>query len=280
MQEYLTRTRLGAAMDHIGGTAILLIGSLLLFALLWGVRISALLAGMALFVLCLILRESTRKKRLMQREKELRSRIGGELKLEQWVVMQPRRAHFEAALLLSQIREIAIERSADEGALCRIKETGEILLVACAQLHAGEKLCARDVAALQRACLREKAVRGVLCGAGAVSAEGKAQADMPPCVTLIGREQMIVLAGAACPATDEQLVELGKRKKQHPHGAKWRKTALQPERAKRYLLYGLLLCFLYILLGSFIYLVSGGLCLVLMALCRTEVKCKNLQKLL
>ena len=274
------RTRLGAAMDHIGGTAVLLLGSLLLFMLLWGVRISALLAGLALFVLCLILRERTRKKRLIQREKQLRSRIGGELKLEQWVIMQPRRAHVEAALLLSQVEKVELERSVDEGALCKLKDTGERLLVACVQLCGGEKLLARDVAALQRACLREQAVRCVFCGAGAVTAEGKAQADMQPRVTLISRDQMIALAGAACPATDEQLIELGKRKRRHLQGTKWRQLALQPERARRYLFYGLLLCFLYFLLGSIAYLVPGCLCLVLMALCRAGCNCKTSQKLL
>jgi len=280
MQEYLSRTRLGAAMDRVGGAALLLVLNLMFFVLLWGVRLSALLAGIAAFVLSMILRERTRKRRFAHKERQLRRRVGGEMKMEQWLVTQPRRAHFEAALLLSQAYSMTLEHAGEEGALCTLQRTGEAVLIACAQLHPGEKLTARDIAAFQRACLKEKAERGALCGAGGVTAEGRSQAKNPPRITLIGRERMIALAGAASPATDEQLVALGKRKKYHPEGERLRHTVFQPERASRYLFYGLMLCYLYFLFGSWFYLWPGCACLAFMALCRTGVVCKNVQETL
>lgn len=271
MQEYLTRTPLGAAMDRLGGSVFLLFGSIAGFVLLWGLRISSLLAGLALGLMLLTLRERTRKHRLHRREAALRRRIGGELKMEQWLLMQPRRAHLEAALLLSQAQPLALEKAEEDGAVCTIEKTGERVMIFCAQMHGKEKLSVRDVAAFQRACLREKAERGVLCGVGGVTVEGKEQMAIAPRLLAVGYERMIALAGAAWPATDEQLIELGKRKHQGRRGKAFWQGVMAREREKQYLLYGLLLCGLYLLTGLFAYLLPGMACLMLMALCRTGI---------
>lgn len=280
MQEYLQRTRLGAAMDRLGSAAVLLVGSHMFFILLWGLRVSAVAAGMAAFIMLLILRERSRKNRLQHREKTLRRRIGGELKMEQWLVSAPRRAHAETALLLAQTQEMEIEHIDDGGAVCVLKRTEERLLIACAQLPEGDKLTVRDVAAFQRLCLRERVERGVLCGVSGMTHEARSQAELQPFVKTVSREKMIILAGTAWPATDEQLIELGRRKRKTVHVKQFVYTAVEKERAARYLYYGLMLCGLYFFLGSPFYLWPGCLCLVLMALCRAGRKCKNSQNLL
>lgn len=264
MQEYLTRTRLSEKMDHLGGTVLIMSGSILMFVLLWGMRISALLAGGALGCMLLILRERGRRQRVHRREKLLRARLGGEMKMEQWLLMQPRRAHVEAALLMS----LNIERAEDWGAVCWTKNQ-EKRVVFCAQMHRREQLSVRDIAACQRICLRERVDTGVLCGVGTLSQEAKAQALLPPVIKTVGYERMIALAGAAWPATDEQLVALGKRKHQGQMESVLTHTILSPERDRKYLLYGLLLCLLYLFSGLLAYLLPGCMCLVLMALCRT-----------
>lgn len=269
MQEYLFRTPLGAAMDRLGGTVALMLGSVAGFMLLWGVRLSALTAGLALGVMLLTLRERRRKQRLRRREAALRRRIGGELKMEQWLLMQPRRAHLEAALLLSQEYDLSLEKADEDGAVCTMEKTGEKLVIFCAQMHVKEKLSVRDIAACQRICLREKAARGVLCGAGLVSAEGKAQAQILPPLVIMPLERMIALAGAVWPATDAQLVELGKRKQQHRLGKTFWQGIMAKERERKYLLYGLLLCGLYLLTGLWVYLFPGCVCLLLLSMCRT-----------
>ena len=162
MQDYLQRTRLAGRMDEAGSTLALLTGSVVFFLLLWGVRITAVLAGIAAFALLMLLRARTRDRRLQNREDRLRRQIGGEMKLEAWVLMPPRRAHFEAALLVTQTLNGQMLRALDTGVLCAIQ--GKQALLACAQLPAGEKLTARDIAAFQRACLAEGAETGVLCG--------------------------------------------------------------------------------------------------------------------
>ena len=163
MQEYLSRTHLGEKMDRMGGTLLILLGSLLFFALLWGVRISTLVAGCALGAMLLILRDRTRRQRLHHREKALRQRIGGEMRLEEWRLMPARRVHAEAAMLLSQMYPLTPEKVTDSGAMCRHTD-GEMTMVFCARMHPEEKLCARDIAAYQRDCLQAGASRGIEIG--------------------------------------------------------------------------------------------------------------------
>lgn len=267
VQEYLQKTRLGALFDRWGTTLLMLLCSVGLFVLLWGLRPSALTAGLALFIMLLILRIKTRAGRLARREKELRRRIGGELKLEEWVIAPPNRAHFEAALLLSQAYEgMQLTRAGERGVLCEYKD--ETLLVAACQLHRGEALTARDVAALQRICIKKKAARALLCGVGEASRAAREQASLSPTVTFISRDKMISLAGEANPATDSQLVALGKRRRQGAKAGAWLAVMLDRRRAPRYALYGLLLLALYILTGAPYYPVPGCLCLVLSAACR------------
>ena len=210
MQDYLQRTRLAGRMDEAGSTLALLTGSVVFFLLLWGVRITAVLAGIAAFALLMLLRARTRDRRLQNREDRLRRQIGGEMKLEAWVLMPPRRAHFEAALLVTQTLNGQMLRALDTGVLCAIQ--GKQALLACAQLPAGEKLTARDIAAFQRACLAEGAETGVLCGAEGLTDTAKQQATLYPRVHSLSRARMIALAGAAFPATDAQTGGAGQAK--------------------------------------------------------------------
>lgn len=271
MQEYLQKTRLGAMADRWGGILLMLLGSVLFFLLLWGMRLTAIVAGAAAFAMLLILRRKTRQSRLMRREKLLRARIGGELKMEEWLLAPPRRAHFEAALLLSGVHaNLTLNRAGEEGVLCAMD--GETLLIACARRHAESELSADDVAAFQRACLKSKASRGALCAVGKTSSFAREQAALPPRITLIGRARMIALAGAACPATDAQLVALGRRKREKKPLRELLRAVLDRRRAPKYLLYGLLLLCMYILTGAKYYPIPGCLCVMLMAVCRLHAE--------
>ena len=269
MQEYLSRTHLGEKMDRIGGALLIMLLSVAMFALLWGIRLSAIISGIALGVMLLMLRERGRRARLHRKEKALRRRIGGEIKMEEWLLTPPRRAHGEAALLLAEAFPLAVERLEDDGAVCRDEKSGEKLLVFCAQIHRQEKLSARDIAAYQRVCLKYTARRGVICGAGGMTAAGEEQALLSPSVLHVEYARMVDLAGRMWPATDAQLIALGTRKQRMKWGKSLCRAALSPKRAPKYLIYGLLLCFLYLLLGVHAYLISALICLALMTLCRT-----------
>ena len=268
MQEYLQKTQFGALMDEIGVYLLLLAASLGGFLLLWGLRPMAILAGLSAFTLTVLLRARTREKRLLRREERLRRRIGGEICLEQWTVCPPARAHYEAAQLLENVLPLRVVRTCDHGALCRRADNGQRVLVACAQLHREEKASARDISALQRICVKLGAESVYLCGAGGVTAAALEQATLAPRVHCVSRDRMIALAGAAHPATDRQLVALGRRYRSIHSPRGLRSRAFDPQRAEKYLLYGLLLLGLYILTGLAYYSVPGLICLALMTLCR------------
>ena len=69
MQEYLQRSRFGEVMDALGGRILLFFLCLGWFILLWGLRLSALAAGISLFVLFMLIEKKTRDARLARREK-------------------------------------------------------------------------------------------------------------------------------------------------------------------------------------------------------------------
>lgn len=268
MQEYLQKTQFGAWMDEIGEYLLLLAASLGGFTLLWGLRPTALLAGLAAFTLMVLLRTRTREKRLLRREERLRGRIGGEICLEEWTVCPSVRAHYETALLLRGVLQLSLLRVYEQGALCLRADTGQRVLIACAQLHREEKLSAREVAALQRFCAGLNVECAYLCGAGGVTDAAREQANLTPKVHCVSRARMIALAGAAHPATDRQLVALGRRYRSIHSPRGLRSRAFDPQRAEKYLLYGLLLLGLYIFTGLAYYSVPGLVCLTLMTLCR------------
>ena len=267
MQEYFQKTQFGDRMDEAGVFLMLLAGSVGLFVLLWGLRPMALAAGLSAFTLTVLLRARTRQKRLMRREERLRRRIGGEMCLEAWTVCPPEHAHLETARLLGGCLPLTLLRVYPQGALCTGAD-GKRVLIACAQLHRAEKLTARDTAILQRACARLGAQRAYLCGAESLSAAAREQAELAPRVIFVGRQRMIDLAGAAHPAEDRQLVELGRRYRGVYNVRGLRYAALDGQRAEKYLLYGLMLLGMYILTGQAFYPVPGLICLALMTLCR------------
>ena len=270
MQEYLQKTQFGALMDEAGVYLLLLTASLGGFTLLWGLRPMALLAGLAAFTLMVLLRTRTREKRLLRREERLRQRIGGEICLEEWTVCPSVRAHYETALLLRGVLPLSLLRVYEQGVLCLRTDTGQRALIACAQLHREEKLSAREVAALQRFCAGLNVECAYLCGAGGVTDAAREQANLTPKVHCVSRARMIALAGAAHPATDRQLVALGRRYRSIHSPRGLRSRAFDPQRAEKYLLYGLLLLGLYIFTGLAYYSVPGVVCLTLMTLCRVS----------
>lgn len=266
MQSYLRRARLSTLMDDVGLRLLLMALGLGWFVYLWGVGVPALLAGLSLGTLGQMGLNRLRRRTVDKREQGLRRRLGGELMLEDMLLAPARQAHFQAALLVGAKYPLTMERVTEEGMLCRSGE--ERLLVSCIPLPEGAELGQGSIAGVQRACRKHGVKRGVACTTGRVTPKTEAWAAegcIP--VKIIKRETLVRLAGAMSPATDQQLVELGQRKKRLASGgAQW--VILRRDKAKTYLLYGLGLMVMYILTGLKYYPIPGGVCLVLAALCR------------
>ena len=265
MQEYLHHSRLGSILDGIGFHFLALGVSFLWFLLLWGLRLSSVLAGLALYGMILLLRRKVRDDHLARREKQMRAAIGGELALERLLLTQKERAHFETAVLLSVNHPLVLLQTGGEGVLCDLK--GKKVLVSFLQRHDSASVEADHVLSMQRDIRLLHADRGLLCVPCGISAKAREQAQAQPPVSFLSREEMIALFGRVNPATDAQLVALGRRKKA-PRPARILRLVLDRRRAKRYACYGALLLLMHQFTGFFFYAPAGLLCVGLAAACR------------
>lgn len=266
MQEYLWKNAFRERMDALGflmGTLVLCWGW---FLLLWGFRVQSILAGAALWGMVLVIRRQGRERRLARKEKKLRRMIGGEMRLQEMVLLPVQRAAFELALLLSEKELFLLERICEEGVLCTKEDS--MFLLCFLPLPVQEKVKARDVLQCRRAARREGAEGVWLCASCAVSQEAEEQMDDAPGARFFDRQALIHLLGEVYPATDGQLVELGKKRKQKWPAARVMKTVLRPEKARRYAWYGLLLLGMYMLTGMVYYAVPGLVCAALFAASR------------
>jgi len=267
MEQYLRKKRFGSWLDGAALRLVIMLAGIGWFVYLWGTGLPALLAGTALGMMGQMMLTRWRQATLSRREETLRRRLGAELMLEDMLLSPARQAHFQAALLLGEKYPLEMLRVTDDGMLCRSGE--ETLLISCIRMPAEGELSAGDLAACQRACRAQGAARGVLCPLGKVSPKVLARAEtgrIP--LRIIRREELLALAGQCSPATDEQLVALGRRRRRPDNASGALQIILQREKAGRYMLYGVTLMALYIITGVRFYPVPGSLCMTLSALCR------------
>lgn len=262
MERYLRRNRLADVLDGLGARGLILTAALALVICLWGLNVPALMAGTALGVLGMLLRTQCRKRTVERREKALRSRLGAELMLEDMLLSEPRQAHFQAALLLGEKWPLKLQQADADGALCRQGE--ETLLVQCLRIPPEGEVSAGDLLAAVRVLRRTGADKAVLCVLGKIPPRMAARAEqLPARIRLIPRETLLSIAAALFPATDEQLVQLGRRRKQIAAHGGIAALVFRRDKARRYYGYGVLMLMLYVLSGMRLYAVTGMVCLTM-----------------
>ena len=267
MEKYLRRNRLAEALDGMGLRLLLFVLATGWFTWLWGLNLPTLLAGAALGTLICTARREWRKRTVHRREKSLRSRLGAELMLEDMLMAEPKEAHFRAALLLAEKWPITLQSLKEEGVLCRQGE--ETLLIQCIRMPEEGELSLSDLLAAQRAARRLQADRAVLCPLGKAPPKvlAKAEDALVP-LRIIPRSTLLALAGQVAPATDEQLIDLGKRKRRLNGRGSFVRLVFRREKARRYHLYGQGMLILYMISGVRLYAVPGMVCLTLAVMSR------------
>lgn len=267
MQEYLRKGRFSAFMNDLGLRAVIALLAQIWFILLWGLTVPSVVAGLALGLLGQMALSRWRKENAVNREQALRRRLGGEAVLEDMLLKPVKENHLQAATLLAGKYEgLEIREAGDEGVLCRCGD--KTLLVVCPVRPAECEFTAGEAAALERtasSCGADRIVVCLTCGCAGSAAAWAETAPIP--IRFISRATMLSLAGRAAPVTDEQLVALGARKKRSVPGG-IAQSMLMPEKAKRYMTYGVGLMLLYVVTGLKYYPVPGGICLLLGVLCR------------
>ena len=264
MQNYLRRARLSTVADGVGLRALLLALGIGWFVYLWGLGVPALLAGISLGLMGQLALRHLRRRTVDRREQALRCRLGGEMLLEDMLLAPAKQAHFQCAMLLGARYPLTLERVTEDGVICRSGE--ETLLVSCVALPEQGDAGMGHVLTIQRACRKHGIRRGVACVTGRVSPKVEAwAAEGTVPVRIIRRGTLLQLAGIMSPATDEQLIELGKRRKR-PAAAGG--GILRRDKAKKYMVYGVGLMLMYVVTGLKYYPIPGAMCLVLAVLSR------------
>lgn len=267
MEQFLRQRRLSELMDAAGMSVLIYALATIWFVWLWGLSVPALLAGAALGTLGQMGRVQYRRRTLARREKTLRSRIGGELLLEDMLLSPAENAHCQAAALLQSRWPLELVKADADGALCRLGT--ETLLIQCLRTPPEGEMSAGDLAAGQRAVRAAGADRGVLCALGGIPAKIAARAEQTAVpLRLVRRETLLTLAARQAPATDEQLVALGKRRRRPGGTGTAAALIFRRDKAARYFLYGLVMLGLYILSGAGLYAVTGMICLTMAVFCR------------
>lgn len=270
MQEYLWKNSFREKMDGLGFHVLAFAACCGWFILLWGIRLQSLLAGGALWGMVLILRHKTRDHRLARKEEKLRRQLGGEMRLQSLLLRPAEQANFEMALLLSERENFQLQRITKGGILC--SKDGKSFLLVFLQLPFDESITGRDVLACRRAALKEGADGVLMCVPCGVTSQARAQIENETSLRILEKDRLVQLLGAAYPATDRQLVDLGRKRKRKPPLAHILRTVLRPEKARRYAAYGAMLLLLYCFTGMFYYALPGLICVSLSAASRCTVR--------
>lgn len=267
MQKYKPRTPLASVSDRVLRVMITCGLGIGWFVYLWGMRLTALTAGVAFGGLLWLCARQFGKKSMLRREKQMRRIIGGELALGRLLLMPPRHAAFQAALWIAPRAPVQMQWALEWGVTGTLEDR-PVLIKLIAQ-HESVPVTVQQVVEAAREMRAQKAESLILCLTAPAMPEALAYAaGFDPPIRVIDRQEMIDLAGLCSPATDEDLSRLGKRKKARASPKDWADLVLAPSRARRYFWYGMGMSALALVTGQRFYPVPAAVCLLLFAACK------------
>lgn len=263
MESYRPKTALASAADHLLRVLLAWAAGVGWFVALWGLCLPALTAGTALGGLFWLCARLLGKKQVQKKEAALRQTLGGELALEKLLLASPDEATFQCVQWLQARTRLQIE-SGGLGIW-----DGETVLFRMFAQHPGTEISSQQVSETIRKARQAQVQRILLCTTAPLSSAACRLAETAePSLRLVGREELIQLAGACCPATDEDLCRLKQRKPKRRSAREWLKIILHPSRAKRYFWYGVGLAALTLATGQRFYPIPAAVCLLLFAGCK------------
>lgn len=202
MQKYKPKTPLANVSDRVLRVMITCGLGIGWFVYLWGMRLTALTAGVAFGGLLWLCARQFGKKSMMRREKQMRRIIGGELALGRLLLMPPRHAAFQAALWVSPRVPVRMQRALDWGVTGTLED--KPVLVRLIAQHESIPVTVQQVVEAAREMRALGAQSLILCLTAPATREALTYAaGFDPPIRVISRQEMIDLAGLCSPATDE-----------------------------------------------------------------------------
>lgn len=262
-----SKSKVAVRLDHLALHIAMLLVCIGYFFYLWRSTPLSLLAGGALFVLATLSFLLFEQRTLTRRERLLRERVGGIIALEELLLMPGAKACDAVCRLLCS----TLGAEPESGA--RIRYSGEIYLVRCAQCIQGRNASEGDVLSAHRARAEANADKCVLASTGGFTPDAVRMAEwMDPPIRLISGRQLAALFGRSHPATDEDIARHAARQKKPFSRQRIRALALSPAKLRRYLLCAFLLLGMYLLSHSAAALIACLLSFSLAVLCDRENK--------
>ncbi len=268
MHKYQPRAPLAEASDKLLRVLLACLAGTAWFVYLWGLRLTAITAGVAMGGLIWLVLRQLGKKRVQRKEAQMRQMIGGEMALSRLMMLSPRHAAFQAALWLMPKADIKMEKALPWGVLGQWK--GEPVLVRLIAQHESLPINVQQVIKAVRDAHDQEVQRCILCVTAPISKEATAYvADLEMPIRIVTREELVALAGASAPATDEQLHRLAEgRRHQRRSLSDWLAEILSPGKARRYLWYGLGMAALAAVTRQWVYPIPAAICLLLYVGCK------------
>ena len=269
MQKYQIKTPLALFSDKLFRIIAATVAGVGWFTALWGVSLAALAAGCALGGLLWICARQFTKQLTARREKQLRQMIGGELALDELLLEQTETALKQCLSWIKPRYPFDEQRSFQNGilGLWNGKQTWFTLLAR----HPSAKITMQSIISCVRKARSLHAEMILLCLTAPVDGGVYTYASaLDPPVRLIGRKELIELAGALHPASDEVLIRMASQKKPRRSAKEWLSVVLEASRARRYFWYGTLLSLFAWVTGSSYYPIPAFGCLGLFALSKLQ----------
>lgn len=257
------KSRLAGTLDQLGLRALLLGFCFLWFYRLWSDALPAAAAALALYTLLWYTLSLWRRRALIHREAALRAHIGGTLAVEALLLCTPGDAAYRVGEWLRHEHALHILRAEGNGVL--LTYDAETLLLLCMQTHPQQQGSASDVLAANRTLLSVAgATRCILCCPGSFTAEAEQVAEsVEPPVRLLDGAALRALSGRLAPASDVQLVAMGKKQRKPFSWTSLRPLVFSPQKTRRYAAYGAGLMAFFVVTNQLYYLIPSGLCWML-----------------
>lgn len=267
MHKYQPKTPLASIGDRFFRALAACVLGVGWFVWLWGLRVSALAAGIAMGGLLWLCVRQFGKMCTMKKETLMRRMIGGELAIAHLLMMPTADALKTVAVWVERPFSFEAERFEEHYVIGKLRDSRAALML-CAQ-HPSLSINVQQLIEIVREIHSMEQTKLLLCSTAPLSKEAVLwlESTILP-IEVIKREELVELAGLHSPATDEQLSQLGRRKKIRRSYREWLKIILAPSRARRYLGYGIGLSVLALITGQQYYPIPAAICLLLYAGCK------------
>lgn len=256
------KTKLAQRLDSLATKLIAFVLCLLFAFYTFGSFGAATVSGTAIFVCTVLLFALWQRSTLLHRDETLRRRVGGMLAIDALLLVPTSQAHWCCANYLSELSDIKEITMGSDGALALFED--DRILVRCDQACPGDSSGQGSVLSAQRAALNAGACRAILCTTTHFDKKALFLAEqLDPPVRLVDSDVLCAVAGRLHPATDSQLVTIGRMKKSPFSWPRLSLHVFAPQKVRRYLLYAFALLMLYLLSDQLYYLLPSIFCYTL-----------------